>query len=49
MGVFDFGGFAVEDHAEGVEGIVGGEDVAGAEDGIQEMSVPNAATISSPF
>lgn len=37
MGVFDFGGFAVEDDAEGIEGIVGGEGVAGAEDGIEQF------------
>ena len=37
VGVFDFGGFAVEDDAEGVEGVVGGEGVAGAEDGIEQL------------
>ena len=33
MGVFDFGILPVEDDAEGIQGIVGGEDVTGAEDG----------------
>jgi len=35
--VFEFWGFAVEDDAEGVEGIIGGELVSLANDGVEDL------------